>query len=414
MTGATIPALPWGPTDRSALTSVDGGITAVDGIRAAGIVAGLKDSGAPDLALVDAGGPVGAAATTTTNRVKAAPCVVTERHVADGRARAVVVNAGNANACTGERGLADAERTTQAVADALGCAPTDVLPLSTGIIGVPMPIDRVLAGVGPLVADLGDDDAAGDRAAGAIITTDSVVKTAALEVADDAGRCRIGGFAKGAGMIEPAMATMLAVIATDAEVPGAVLRRLLGQAVARTFNRISIDACGSTNDTVVALATGRAAAPPSLASLQAGLEAVCADLARQIVADGEGTTRVAAVTVTGAPTEADAEGLARAVTSSALFRAAVHGADPNWGRILAAMGTSGVDFDPARVHVRCGGITVCRFGTAAVFDRGQAAAALDRPEVTFEIDLGLGERSATLLTADLTPQYVADNAYYTT
>jgi glutamate N-acetyltransferase / amino-acid N-acetyltransferase len=404
----------WGPVDRSQLLALPGGVTAVEGVRAAGIVAGLKPSGAPDLALVDAGRPVAAAVTTTTNLVKAAPCVVAEEHVADGRARAVVINAGNANACTGSRGLTDARDTARLVADALGCAPADVLPLSTGIIGVPMPMDRVRTAIPALIDDLGGDEAAAERAARAIVTTDTVTKRFAVEVADDAGACRIAGFAKGAGMIEPAMATMLAVLVTDAPLSGPVLPKLLRQAVARTFNRISVDGCGSTNDTVVLLATGTATRPPSLGAMQTGLEAVCADLAHAIVADGEGTSKVCALTVAGAATEADAERLARAVTGSVLFRAAVHGADPNWGRILAAMGAAGVAFDPDRVTVRCGGVTVCRFGTATAFDHGQAAAALSGAQVTIEVDLGIGERSATLLCADLTPQYVADNAYYTT
>jgi glutamate N-acetyltransferase / amino-acid N-acetyltransferase len=409
-----VTTLPWGPVDRSVLEPLGGGVTAVPGVRAAGVVAGLKPSGKLDLALVDVGARVPVAVTTTSNLVKAAPCVVAERHAQDGYARAVVINAGNANACTGPRGLDDAARTATEVAEALGCDPTDVLPLSTGIIGVPLPMDLVSAGIGPLVGDLDDDAEAAQRAALAICTTDTSVKSFASRVVDAAGSCTVAGFAKGAGMIEPAMATMLCVIVTDAPVSGAILTRVLRQAVDRTFNRISVDACGSTNDTVVLLATGTAGTPPSLASLQTGVEAVCADLAHAIVADGEGTTKVAAVTVKGAATQADAERLARAVTSSALFRAAVHGADPNWGRILAAMGAAGVPFEPARVHVACGGITVCRFGTAAAFDRGQVAAALDRPEVVFEIDLGAGDRAATLLTADLTPDYVRENAYYTT
>ena len=408
------PTLPWGPADRAAVTAVPGGITAVPGIRAGGVVAGLKDSGAPDLALVDAGERVACAAVTTTNLVKAAPCVVTERHVADGRARAVIVNAGNANACTGAAGLEAAVRTTEAVAAVLGCEPSDVVPLSTGIIGVPLPVERIVAAVPDLVADLTSDPDGAERAARAITTTDTVVKSRAYEVADDAGTATVAGFAKGAGMIEPAMATMLAVLATDAPLSGPVLHRVLGQAVARTFNRISVDACGSTNDTVVLLATGAATEPPDLAAVQTGIEAVCADLAHAIVADGEGTSKVAAVTVRGAPTEEDADRLARAVTGSVLVRAALHGADPNWGRILAAMGTAGVPFDPDRVQVAIGGVTVCRSGTATAFDPGQAAAAMSKDEVEVDVDLGAGEHAVTRLTADLTPQYVADNAYYTT
>lgn len=407
-------SLPWGPPDRRALTAIDGGVAAVPGIRAAGVAAGLRRSGRPDLALVDAGVRVPAAAVVTTNLVKAAPCQVTQVHLRDGHARAVVINAGNANACTGGRGLDDARRTCAEVGARLGVDATDVLPLSTGIIGVPLDLDRIVTAIPALLDDLAPGAAAGDRAARAITTTDTYVKRSAVEVADDAGGARIGGMAKGAGMIEPSMATMLAVLTTDAPLSGAVLRKLLTQAVARTFNRISVDACGSTNDTVVLLATGTADRPPRLGALQAGIEAVCADLAHAIVADGEGTGKVAAVTVRGAPSEVDAELLARGVTASTLVRAALHGADPNWGRILAAMGGTGVSFDPHRVEVACGGVTVCRFGSATAFDAGQAAAAMSGREVRIDIDLHLGDREATLLTADLTADYVRRNAEYTT
>ncbi|MGH3441324.1 MAG: bifunctional glutamate N-acetyltransferase/amino-acid acetyltransferase ArgJ [Nitriliruptorales bacterium] len=402
----------WGPADRDVLEPVPGGVTAASGFRAAGIAAGLKPSGRPDLALVAADGPATAAATTTTNRVKAAPCVVTEDHVADGSARAVVVNAGNANACTGPQGTEDALATARAVADALDCSARDVLVCSTGIIGVPMPMAPLLEGVPRVVGEL--SDSGGPAAASAIITTDSEPKESAYRVTDGSGSCVVGGMAKGAGMIEPAMATMIAVVTTDAPLDPTVLRSLVRQAVARTFNRISVDACGSTNDTVVALASGRAAAPPGLDAVRTGIEAVCADLAHAIVADGEGTTKVARLRVAGARSEGDAEALARAVAGSVLFRAALHGADPNWGRILAAMGTSPVAFDPDRVTVAFGGVTVCRFGVATAFDRGQAAAALSKPEVDIDVDLGLGAGEAILLSADLTPEYVADNAYYTT
>lgn len=402
----------WGPGDRSALIPVDGGVTAAGGVRAGGVTAGLKPSGRPDLALVACDEMASAAVVTTTNPVKAAPCVVTEQHAADGRALAVLLNAGNANACTGAAGLDHARTSATAVADALGCEPTQVLVASTGIIGVPLDVDRVLAGVPAVVADL--DAAGGARAAEAICTTDTIRKEVAVRIDDHAGSCVVGGMAKGAGMIEPSMATLLAVVTTDAPVSPAVLRPMVRQAVARTFNRISIDACGSTNDTVAVLATGTASQPPDLAAVQAGLDAVCADLAHAVVADGEGTTRVAAITVSGAGSDADAEGLARTVAASALFRAALHGADPNWGRILCAMGTSGVAFDPDRVTISCGGVTVCRFGVATAFDRGQAVTAMERPEVAIEIDCRVGTGAATVLCADLTPRYVADNAYYTT
>lgn len=391
-----------------------GGVTAPAGFRAAGIAAGLKQSGKPDLALVVSDERAAAAAVTTSNQVKAAPCVVTEQHVADGHARAVVVNAGNANACTGDAGMAAATDTCEAVARELGCDPGDVVPLSTGIIGVPMPTATLLEGVPPVFAALGREPSHAEDAATAITTTDTRTKQVAVEVADGSGTCRIAGMAKGAGMIEPAMATMLCVITTDAPLSGAALRPMLRQAVSRTFNRISVDACGSTNDTVVLLASGGADTPPGLGAFQAGLEAVCASLARQVVEDGEGTTRVAEVTVGGARTETDAVDLARAVTSSVLFRAALHGADPNWGRVLGALGTSDIPFDPARVTVRFQGVTVCRFGSAVNFERGNLAARMDKPLVEVEVDLGMGDASATLLTADLTPAYVAENAYYTT
>ncbi|HEX2027419.1 MAG TPA: bifunctional glutamate N-acetyltransferase/amino-acid acetyltransferase ArgJ, partial [Nitriliruptorales bacterium] len=362
---------------------------------------------------VVADGPATAAATTTTNRVVAAPCVITARNVSDGRARAVVINSGNANACTGPDGLHDAETTTEIAGRLLGVAATDVLVCSTGVIGVPLPMAPLVAGLPRVVADLSTDG--GGRAARAILTTDSVDKQSAYRVEDATGACTVGGIAKGAGMIEPAMATMLAVVTTDAPLTPAVLRPMLKQVVARTFNRISVDACGSTNDTVVVLASGHSQHPPTLATFRNGLEAVCADLARAIVADGEGTSKVAELTVSGAAREHDAVTLARAIAASDLFRAALAGADPNWGRVLAAMGTTEVDFDPARVSVAFGGVAVCRFGVATGFDRGLAAAALSRPVVEITVDLGgRGEASATFLTADLTPDYVRLNSEYTT
>ncbi len=409
----------FGSDGRAGLTEVSGGVTAAEGFRAAGIAAGLKPSGRPDLALVVSESAAAAAVTLTTNRFRAAPCEVTARNAADGSARAVVVNSGNANACTGERGERDAEAMAQATADALGTAAGEVLVCSTGIIGVPLDTDPVIAGIAAAAGDLSPDG--GPRAAQAIVTTDSAPKEVAVRVEDTDGSCTVGGMAKGAGMIEPAMATMIAVITTDAPLQSTVLRSLLRRAVARTFNRISVDACGSTNDTVIALANGRASTPPRLESIGAALETVCGDLARAIVADGEGTTKVAEVRVTGARREEDAVTLARAICSSVLFRAALHGADPNWGRILAAMGATDVELEPARVSVSIApagrgqdAVAVCRFGVATAFDRGQAAAALAKPQVEFVVDVGLGDAEASMLTADLTPEYVAENAYYTT
>ncbi len=401
-----------GPADRTPLTPVDGGVCAPTGFRASGTTAGLKPSGRPDLALVASDGPATAAATVATNRVLAAPCVVTRRNAANGSARAVIVNSGNANACTGPDGLSDAEATTEALARELGTDPTEVLVCSTGIIGVRLPIERLLNGIPDAVRALTADG--NTRAAEAITTTDTTLKESAVQVRDDRGSCTIGGMAKGAGMIEPAMATMLAVITTDAPLTPAVLRPMVRQAVDRTFNRISIDACGSTNDTVVVLANGRAPSPPSLAAFRTGLEAVCADLARAVVADGEGVSRTAEIHVTGAADERDAVVLARAVAASTLFRTALRGADPNWGRVLAAMGSTEAPFDPDRVTVRFGGVTVCRFGVATAFDRGQAAAAMSKEEVEVTIDLDVGRSEASFLTAELTPEYVRFNSEYTT
>jgi glutamate N-acetyltransferase / amino-acid N-acetyltransferase len=349
---------------------------------------------------------------TTTNLVKAPSCTLTERHAADGRASAIVINSGNANVCT-PRGDEHAQRLADAVAGPLEVEASEVLVMSTGVIGVPLPVERIEAAAGDLVGALASDG--GPRAAEAILTTDTHAKEVAYRVTDgQGGTCTVAGMAKGVGMIEPAMATLLVVLATDAPLGATVLRRVLRQAVGTTFNRISIDGDGSTSDTVAMFATGRAPEPPGLEAITRAVHAACADLAHAVVSDGEGASRVAAITVHGAPTEAEAEKLARSVATSLLVRAALHGADPNWGRILMAMGNAGVDFDPGRVSVACGGITVCRFGVAASFDRGSAAAAMDRDEVEIDIDLGAGDARATVLTCDLTPEYVRFNAEYTT
>jgi glutamate N-acetyltransferase / amino-acid N-acetyltransferase len=403
--------LDWGPSDRSALQAVGGGVTAVAGVRAGGVVSGVKPSGRPDLALVATDGPAAAAVVTTTNVVKAPSCRLSEAHAADGSARAVVINSGNANVCTPD-GPEHARRLARGTAAHLGVAEQDVLVMSTGVIGVPLPIERIEVALPAVVADL--DPEGGDRAAEAMLTTDTRTKQVAFTVSDEHGTCTVAGMAKGVGMIEPAMATLLVVLTTDAPLSGSVLRQGLRQAVRPTFNRISVDGDGSTSDTVALLATGAAASPPGLAAITQGLHAACADLAHAVVSDGEGASRVAGVTVRGAATEADAEQIARAVATSLLVRAALHGADPNWGRILMAMGGAGVDFDPARVSVTCGGVTVCRFGVAATFDAGQASAAMARDEVEIGIDLASGQARATVLTCDLTPEYVRFNAEYTT
>jgi glutamate N-acetyltransferase / amino-acid N-acetyltransferase len=286
--------------------------------------------------------------------------------------------------------------------------------MSTGVIGVPLPVDRIEAALPAAVADLGSDAAAADRAAEAMLTTDTRTKQVAYRITDDTGSCTVAGVAKGVGMIEPGMATLLVALTTDAPLAAPLARQVLRDAVSCSFNRVTVDGDMSTSDSVALFASGATATPPALGALNRAVHAVCADLAHAVVTDGEGATRVAAITVRAAPTEDDAERLARAVATSLLVRAAIHGADPNWGRILMAMGSAGTDFDPERVTVTCAGVTVCRFGVAAVFDRGQAAAAMAKPEIEIAVDLGLGRHTATVLTCDLTPEYVRFNAEYTT
>lgn len=394
------------------ITDVPGGVCATPGIKASGVAVGLKASGKLDLALVAADQPVAAAAVQTRNQVTAAPVDVTRKHVADGRAQAILLNSGSANVCTGPDGLALAEESAAAVAEALGCAPTDVLLCSTGVIGVPVPRDPLLQGIPQAVAALGADG--GTRAAKAIMTTDLVPKEAAVRIEDASGSCVVGGMTKGSGMIAPELATMLCVLTTDAPVQGPVLKAALKDAVAHTFHRISVDGCMSTNDAVIVLATGTARQAPSLAAFKDGLTEVCRQLAESLVRDGEGASRVLHIRVTGARTEQDAVEIGRAVGGSALVKTAVAGGDPNWGRILAAMGAGPVVFEPQRVAVTFGNVTVCRFGVATAFDRGQAAQALRGPDVRLAIDLGLGNAEATFLTCDLTHDYITINAEYTT
>jgi glutamate N-acetyltransferase/amino-acid N-acetyltransferase len=409
-----------------AISAVEGGVCTVAGVRAAGVAAGLKPSGRPDLALVAAEQPVIAWAVQTTNQVPAAPVQLTRRHLAGtrGRAQAVLANAGSANACTGPDGLATAEASAARTAQALGCEPSEVLVCSTGVIGEPIPHEPLLAGIPRAAEALAASPQAAADAAAAIGTTDTTVKQAAVRASDTRGSCTVGGLAKGSGMIAPELATMLAVLTTDADVAAPVLRSLLTDVCERTFGRASVDECLSTNDAVCALATGTAAESPSMAALTRAFEAVCADLAEQIVRDGEGATRLLRVHVTGAATEDDAVTVARQVAASPLVKTAVAGGDPNWGRVVAAVGATGAHrgagegghphVDPHRLEVRFGGVTVCRFGAATAFDRGQAAAQLAGSEVDCHVDLGVGAHTATIATCDLTHDYVAINAEYTT
>lgn len=394
-----------------------GGITAPAGFRAAGLHCGIKRARA-DLALIVSDVPATCAAVFTTNRVKAAPVLVSMEHVRSGRCRAVVVASGNANACTGPKGLEDARAMARTTGDALGIAPGEVVVASTGVIGVPMPIGKVCAGIRRASAALCPDGSR--QAAEAILTTDRMVKEVAVE-GEICGRpVRIGGIAKGSGMIHPNMATMLAFVTTDAAITPGMLRRALVRSVERSFNMISVDGDTSTNDMAVALASGLAGNPAissegaDFDAFTEGMDWVTGRLARMIVEDGEGATRLIKVEVRGARTEKDARQVARTIASSNLVKTAVFGADPNWGRVLAAAGRAGVEFDADHVDVFIGDVLVAMAGEAVEFDEPRAREALASKEVLIAVDLHAGFESACAYTCDLSYEYVRINASYRT
>ena len=402
---------------------ISGGVTAPQGFQAAAVTAGLKASGKPDLSLLLA--PEGAvcAGTFTTSLVRAA-CVdlCAERLAASGgHARAVLTNSGQANACTGDRGLIDSQRATQALADRLGVAAEEVLICSTGVIGVPIPMDTLLAGLDPLVAALGPEG--GAAAASAILTTDQIDKQIALEANLGGRRVRIGGMAKGSGMIHPNMATMLGYLSCDAGVPADLWQAMVSRAVDRSFNAITVDGDTSTNDTYLAFAAGEPLDPEHFDALEAGLTAVSQHLAKAIARDGEGATCLIEVQVEGAATEAGARAIARTVCGSSLVKCAVHGRDPNWGRIVAAAGRAGVLFQPDAVALWLGPHQLMAAGQPLVFDRSAASAYLrDRAAgaylqddtVQIRLQVGEGPGQGRAWGCDLSDQYVRINADYTT
>jgi len=394
--------------------SVPGGVTAPAGFLAAGITAGLKASGRPDLALVLA--PEGAvcAGTFTTSLVRAASVdLCAERlQASGGRARAVVINSGQANACTGDRGLIDSLRITAAVADRLGLAADEVLISSTGVIGVPIAMDTLLAGLEPLLAALGPDG--GDAAAQAILTTDLVDKQIAIEAELGGRTVRIGGMAKGSGMIHPAMATMLGYLTCDAGVPATVWEAMVRRAVDRSFNAITVDGDTSTNDTFLAFAAGEPLAAEHNDALEAGLTLVAQHLARAIARDGEGATCLIEVQVEGVADGAGARTIARTVCGSSLVKCAVHGRDPNWGRIVAAAGRAGVAFDPEVVALWLGEHQLMAAGQPLAFDRAAASQYLRHDPVVIRLQLGSGPGAGVAWGCDLSDQYVRINADYTT
>lgn len=377
-------------------------VTAPAGFRAAGVSAGIKPSGRPDVALVVNDGPLDTVAGMfTTNRVQAAPVLWSRQVVSAGRLRAVVLNSGGANACTGPAGFADTHHTAEHAAALLGVGAGEVAVCSTGLIGVRLPVDLLLPGVAKAAAAL--STAGGSAAAEAIRTTDTVAKQAVRT----AHGVTVGGMAKGAGMLAPSLATMLAVLTTDAAVDAGTADRMLGAAVGGTFERVDSDGCLSTNDTVLLLASGTSGRP-----LPDGLVAqVCADLAGQLLADAEGSSKTIAVEVVGAASEADALEVARAVARNNLFKCAVHGEDPNWGRVIAAVGTTRAAFDPGALDVAINGVAVCRRSAPG---EPRELVDLSGRDVTVTVDVHAGAHVATVWTNDLTAAYVHENSAYST
>jgi glutamate N-acetyltransferase/amino-acid N-acetyltransferase len=391
------------------------GVTAPLGFRAAAVASGIQP-GRPDLALIVADAACAAAGVFTTNLAQAAPVLVSREHLASGRARAVVVNAGCANAGTGEAGVADARETAEIVADTVGCAIEEVLVASTGVIGVPLPMEKLRAGIAEAGRHISRHG--GADAARAILTTDTRPKELAVEFRNGDETCLVGGMAKGAGMIAPNLATMLAFFTTDADVAPALLRRALVHAVGESLNRITVDGDTSTNDCAIVLASGAGIAPPiqgdgpGFDAFQAALNQAAAGLAEMLVRDGEGVTKVARVTVEGARTSADADRIARTIAESPLVKTALHGGDPNWGRVLACVGRAGVPLDIGRVAIWIGDVPVAERGAALAYEEKTAAAAMRQDPVRLRVRLGEGEASGWLWTSDLTRGYVDINAHY--
>jgi glutamate N-acetyltransferase/amino-acid N-acetyltransferase len=383
-------------------------VTVPQGFRAAGATAGLKPSGRPDVALVVNDGPGHAAAGVfTRNKVKAAPVLWSQQVLVTGRLRAVVLSSGGANACTGPEGFQTAHATAERVGELTGCGAVEVAVCSTGIIGQQLPRDVLFAGVDAAASALDTDAAAGLAAATAVMTTDTVPKQAA----HDGGGWSIGGFAKGAGMIAPSMATMLAVLTTDAVVDSPVLDEALRAAVRLSFDRLDIDGVTSTNDTVLVLASGASGVAVDPVVFTAALADVCRDLAQQLQADAEGVTKRVTVRVTGAATEDEAVVVARTVARDSLVKTAMFGSDPNWGRIAAAAGYAEAALDPERLDIAVNGVLLCRGGVAA---GGRGDADLSGEEILVEVALGLGGGAAEILTTDLSHGYVEENSAYST
>ncbi|WP_435609506.1 bifunctional glutamate N-acetyltransferase/amino-acid acetyltransferase ArgJ [Streptomyces sp. C10-9-1] len=379
-------------------------VTAAQGFTAAGIAAGIKENGNPDLALVVNTGPRRAAAGVfTSNRVKAAPVLWSEQVLTSGEVAAVVLNSGGANACTGPQGFQDTHATAEKAAEVLGVGAGEVAVASTGLIGVLLPMDRLLPGVEQAAAQLSEHG--GEKAAIAIKTTDTVHKTA---VARGQG-WTVGGMAKGAGMLAPGLATMLVVLTTDADLDAPSLDKALRQATRLTFDRVDSDGCMSTNDTVLLLASGASGTAPEYAEFAEAVRTVCDDLARQLIGDAEGASKDIRIEVVNAATEDDAVEVGRSIARNNLLKCAVHGEDPNWGRVLSAIGTTRAAFEPDRLNVAINGVWVCRGGSV-----GEDRDLVDMRyrEVTITADLSAGSESAVIWANDLTADYVHENSAY--
>jgi glutamate N-acetyltransferase/amino-acid N-acetyltransferase len=383
-------------------------VTSPLGFRAAGAAAGIKASGNPDVAVVINDGPSAAAAGVfTSNRVKAAPVLWSQQVLAGGSVRAVALNSGGANACTGPAGFQDTHQTAEHLAALLGIGAGEVAVCSTGLIGERLPLDKLLGGVSAATGQATSAPEGGQAAADAIRTTDTVPKTCAVE----GSGYQIGGMAKGAAMLAPALATMLVVLTTDADLPSSALDTALREAVRTTFDRLDTDGCMSTNDTVLLLASGASGSTPDPAEFTGLLATACADLATQMQADAEGASKAITIEVTGAASEADAVEAGRAIARCNLLKCAIHGEDPNWGRVLAAVGTTSAAFEPDQLSVAINGVWVCKAGAP-----GEDRSAVDlRPrEVAITVELAAGQHAATIKTTDLTAEYVHENSAYST
>lgn len=390
-----------------------GSVTAPKGFRASGVRCGVKSQG-KDLALIASDMPATVAGVFTTNRA-AAPCVRYSRHVIEaGVARAIVVNSGNANAATGEEGFIDNVRMAQKVAQLLECPPAQVVTASTGIIGHRLPLEKIEAGIEQATLEL--SESGGDFAAEAIMTTDTVPKAEALSLYLPEGEVRIGGIAKGAGMIAPNMATMLCFLTTDAQISAPALQQVLKDAVERSFHCLTIDGDTSTNDMVVILANGQSGVDVHryLDDFQLALETLCVRLAQRIARDGEGATKLVEIEVRGARTFTDARRMGKTVAESPLVKTALFGNDPNWGRILAAIGRSGVEFDPDRAQIALQGTLVYADGKPTAFDASALHEQMKADTVNISIDLQEGTEHATIWTCDFSYDYVRINAEYHT